>query len=81
MYVGAERLRRGGGHRQRPHHTVDLRKPGVGCDQDAHSGGRALVSTRGDDRHSVSAQVMISNRPSSCSASAVQRSTQSPQFM
>ena len=42
---------------------------------------RALVSTRGDDRRSVSAQVMISNRPSSCSASAVQLSTQSPQFM
>ena len=32
-------------------------------------------------RRSGSVQVMISNRPSSCSASAVQLSTQSPQFI
>ena len=35
----------------------------------------------GAARRSGSVQVMISNRPSSCSASAVQLSTQSPQFM
>ncbi|MGY3357596.1 hypothetical protein ACVWZK_004259 [Bradyrhizobium sp. GM0.4] len=94
---GAERLRRQerefdvetfrgvGKLGQRPNHTVDLRVPGVGRDQDAHQAAfhAALAATCGTCAgfSAWSAQVMISKWPSSCSTSAVQLSTQSPQFM
>jgi hypothetical protein len=43
---------------------------------------RRLVFVRGrTQQFGVIRQVMISKRPSACSASAVQLSTQSPQFM
>ena len=90
---GAERLRRQEAdldaktfgrlrhHGQRPHHPVDLGMPRIGRDQDMRHAARAATRGTGATRRSGSVQVMISNRPSSCSTSAVQLSTQSPQFM
>ncbi len=68
-------------HGQRADHPVDLGMPRIGRDQDAHQAARAATEATGAARRSGSVQVMISNRPSSCSTSAVQLSTQSPQFM
>ena len=45
------------------------------------NGIHIATEATGTARRSGSVQVMISKRPSSCSASAVQLSTQSPQFM
>ena len=90
---GAERLRRQeidldakclGGfrhHGQRADHPVDLGMPRIGRDQDFHQAARASTRGTGAMRRTGSVQVMISKWPSSCSASAVQLSTQSPQFM
>ena len=68
-------------HGQRPHHPVDLGMPRIGRDQDVRHAARAATRASGAERRTGSVQVMISKRPSSCSASAVQLSTQSPQFM
>ena len=76
-----ERLRRLRHHGQRAHHPVDLRMPRIGRDKNSHQAARAAIEATGTDPRSGSVQAMISNRPSSCSASAVQLSTQSPQFI
>src|SRR6185437_14047164 len=70
---------------QRADDAVDLRRPGIADESDPHdksatgansrSRGRSAVS---GSRARVSIQRMISRRPSTCSTSAVQLSTQSP---
>ena len=80
-HLDAKSLGRLGHHGQRPNHPVDLGMPRIGCDQDMRHAARAATRGTGAALRSGSVQVMISNRPSSCSASAVQLSTQSPQFM
>ncbi len=79
--AAGQRPRRPGHHRQRPRYTVDLRVPRVGPDQMRVQAARAVTEATGAVCFNGSVQVMISKRPSSCSASAVQLSTQSPQFM
>ena len=80
-HLDAEALGRLRHHGQRPNHPVDLGMPRIGRDQDMRHAARAATRGTGAALRSGSVQVMISNRPSSCSASAVQLSTQSPQFM
>jgi hypothetical protein len=64
------------------HYAVDLRAPGVGGDEDAHQAARASATPSVSLAAAVVAvQVMISKRPSACSAIAVQLSTQSPQLI
>ena len=71
---------------KRPYHPIDLRVPRIRRDEDPHAGSNSPGSARaghsaGTLRSSVrrrSAQSRISMRPSKCSTSAVQLSTQSP---
>ena len=94
--VGGDRLhpvpaRRGdvGDGGQRPHHAIDLRAPGVADKGNAHqavsSTGKRLTGTgalaAACNALVRAAQSRISMRPSKCSTSAVQLSTQSPSFM
>ncbi len=72
-----------GGVLQGAHDPVDLRMPGVRRDEDAHQAAACAAavsvgSVTGTREGLV--QRMISIRPSSCSATAVQLSTQSPQL-
>ena len=78
---GAKRFGRFRHHRQRAYHPVDLGMPRIGRDQDAHQAARTATGATGTVVRTGSVQVMISKPPSSCSTSAVQLSTQSPQFM
>lgn len=64
---------------ERAHDTVDLRVPGVADESDFHAAASTLECC--SSRAAISAaQWRISMRPSACSTSAVQLSTQSPSF-
>src|SRR5579859_7680405 len=69
---------------ERSDHTIDLRMPGIGNNENTHqfcsaisSGWSSRVVSKKESWR-FSAQCRISRRPSACSTKAVQLSTQSP---
>ena len=82
LHVMAHMLQFGLDRLQCAHHTIDLRRPGVGDDRDPHapSPRQAAISAGVfSPRLAISsAQCSTSIAPLACSTSAVQPSTQSP---
>src|SRR5262249_17825488 len=79
---GAERRRRSREFVEGMHHAVDVRMPSVGSNENTHQAARASATGASSSSCPLVSvvHVRISKVPSPRSATAVQLSTQSPQF-